>query len=121
MPDVSWCKKGGVRGYVVVHPLTWWVGKKNSGWVLYVPAGREFESSVPRWLHWAFSPDDPYFLKPAAIHDTLLETGFRPAFADSQWFEAALSEHAPPGRLRLAYAAMITRRYVLWALGRRRT
>lgn len=116
MPDVSWCKKGGARGYVTTRPLIWWIGKKESGWLLIVPAGREFESSVPRGLRWLFSPDDPFFLKSACIHDTLLEEGYRVAFADSQWFEAALSENAPPLRTWLAYRGMRLRRFWLWAL-----
>lgn len=116
MPDTSWCIAGGARGYVTVAPLEWDIGKRESGWQLAVPTGQEFESSVPRWLHWAFPPSDPFFLKSACIHDYLLESGFRPAFADSQWFEAALSEHAPPLRTRLAYTAMRLRRFFLWAL-----
>lgn len=118
MPGVLWYAKGGARGYVTTRPLEWWIGKKESGWKLTVPQGREFESSVPRWLHWLFSPDDPLFLKSACIHDTLLEEGFMQAFADSQWFEAAMSEHAPPLRVWLAYSAMRGRRFVLWSLGR---
>ena len=116
MPDTSWCRRGGSRGYVVVHPVQWQIGKKGSGWLLTVPAGKEFESSVPRGLHWAFSPDDPHFLKSAAIHDTLLEAGFRKAFADSQWFEAALSEHAPALRTWVAYSGMRLRRFLQWAV-----
>lgn len=119
MTDVSWCIKGGARGYVTTRPLHWWIGKKESGWKLTVPAGREFESSVPGWLWWLFSPDDPLFLKSACIHDMLLEEGFRLAFADSQWFEAALSEHAPGLRTWLAYSAMRGRRFVIWVFGRR--
>ncbi|MBK5933697.1 uncharacterized protein DUF1353 [Rhodovulum imhoffii] len=118
LPDVSWCRKGGARGYVTTQPIEWWIGKKESGWKLTVPVDREFESSVPRWLTWVFSPDDPFFLKSAAIHDTLLEEGFRQAFADSQWFEAALSEHAPGLRTWVAYSAMRARRFLLWATGR---
>ena len=117
MPDTSWCKKGGARGYVTTRPLDWWIGKKHSMWLLTVPAGREFESSVPRGLRWAFSPDDPLFLKSACIHDMLLEEGYRLAFADSQWFEAALSEGAPQLRVRLAHSAIRTRRFALWASG----
>ena len=113
-PDISWCRKGGSRGYVTTRNLDWWIGKKDSGWLLTVPAGREFESSVPRVLHWVFSPDDPFFLKAAAIHDMLLEEGYRTAFADSQWFEAALSVHAPKVRTRLAYSAMRARRFWKW-------
>lgn len=114
--DALWCVKGGARGYVTTRPLDWWIGKKNSMWLLTVPAGREFESSVPRWLWWLFSPDDPLFLKAACIHDTLLEEGFRQAFADSQWFEAAMSEHAPPLRTWAAYAGICTRRFTQWVL-----
>lgn len=86
--NTSWCVEGGSRGY------------------------------VPRIFWWLFSPDDPFFLKSACIHDMLLEEGYRVAFADSQWFEAALSEHAPALRLRLAYSAMRTRRFWQWALGK---
>lgn len=86
--------------------------------MLTVPAGREFESSVPRMLRWVFSPDDPVFLKSAVIHDVLLEEGFRKAFADSQWFEAALSEHAPEWLTWMAYSAMRGRRFVFWILRR---
>ena len=68
---------------------------------------------------WALSPDDPFFLKSAAIHDTLLETGFRQAFADSQWFEAALSEHAPLCKAVPAYLGMVVRRFVRMATGRK--
>lgn len=114
----GWCKQGGSRGYVTTRSLEWWIGKKQSGWLLDIPAGREFESSVPQWLQWLWSPDDPYFLKSACIHDALLEEGFREAFADSQWFEAALSEHAPPLRTWLAYTAMRLRRLALWGFGR---
>jgi hypothetical protein len=118
VPDISWCIKGGSRGYVTARPLEWRIGKKHSMWLLTVPEGREFESSVPRGLRWLFSPDDPHFLKSACIHDTLLEEGFRQAFSDGQWFEAAMSEHAPPLRVWLAYSAMKGRRFLLWSLGR---
>ena len=114
----SWCVRGGLRRHVTTRPVRWWIGKKNSGWLLEIPAGRPFESSVPRALWWLFSPDDPYFLKAALIHDVLLEDGYRHAFADSQWFEAALSEHAPTLRTWAAYSAMRLRRFCQWAAGR---
>jgi hypothetical protein len=109
MPD--WCKPGGSRGYVVTRSFGWNIGRKASPWVLTLEAGREFESSVPRWLTWAFLPDDPLYLKAAAVHDKLLETGHRRAFADSQWYEAALSERAPRTKTRIVYLAMVLRRY----------
>ena len=46
MPDVSWCIKGGSRGYVTTRPLEWWIGKYESGWRLTVAEGRQFESSI---------------------------------------------------------------------------
>lgn len=115
-PEISWCRKGGPRGYVTTRAMTWAIGKKDSGWLLAIPAGRAFESTVPRALRWVFPPDDPHFLKSALIHDVLLEVGYRQAFADSQWFEAALSGHAPGLRTWIAYSAMRARRFVLWVL-----
>jgi hypothetical protein len=56
-------------------------------------------------------PDDPFFLKSACVHDVLLEDGYRVAFADSQWFEAALSDQADPLKSRLAYMAMRMRHF----------
>ena len=118
LPDNSWCKEGGSRDYITTRPLHWKIGKKDSAWVFIVPEGKEFESSVPSVLRWVFDPHDPYFLKSAAIHDTLLEEGYRHAFADSQWFEAALSLHADSKRTWFAYSAMRARRFWKWALGK---
>lgn len=115
-PDTTWCRKGGPRDYVTTRPLSWAIGKKRSGWTLRIPAGRAFESSVPRLARWFFPPDDPFFLKAALVHDVLLEDGFRPAFADSQWFEAALSVHAPELRTWVAYGFMRSRRFLFWAM-----
>jgi hypothetical protein len=107
---LNWCEKGGLRGYVVTSPLIWEIGKNKSGWVFTVPVGKEFESSVPKCLQWLWSPDDPYYLKAAAIHDTLLENGYRPQLADSQWVEAAMSVGAPRIKTGVAYVFMVLRR-----------
>lgn len=113
---VAWCKKGGSRGYVVTAAFTWDIGRAGSDLKLHVPVGREFESSVPRCLQWLWSPDDPYFLKAAVVHDILLEDGNGAVFSDSQWFDAAASVGAPMWRTWLAYGAMIGRRFFQWAL-----
>ena len=89
---------------------------KGSPFILEIPKGREFESSVPRALQWLWSPDDPFYLKAALIHDVLLESGSRTFEADSQWRAAALSEKAPPFKTGIAYAGMIFRRYFQWAV-----
>jgi hypothetical protein len=119
IPDTSWCRKGGPRGYVTTEPIEWWIGKKNSGWMFTVPAGCAFESSVPVWLNWVFSRDDPFFLKSAALHDMLLEEGYRNEFADSQWFEAAMSVHAPRFRTWIAYIFLRARHFAPWLTGRK--
>ncbi len=117
LPDTSWADEGGNRGYVLNRDFDWPIGKKESGWILTIPKGTEFESSVPALLKWIFPPDDPYFLKSALIHDYLLEAGYRRAFADSQWFEAALCVHANILRTWFAYSGMRARRFVQWVLG----
>ncbi|MGR3435278.1 MAG: DUF1353 domain-containing protein [Shimia sp.] len=94
---------------------------KGSPFVLTIPVGREFESSVPRALQWLWSPDDPYYLKAALIHDHLLEQGSRYIEADSQWFAAALSVGAPPVRTAIAYALMLARRALRWSVGYHRS
>lgn len=110
----AWCKKGGSRGYVVTAAFEWEIGRAESGRILAVPVGREFESSVPRCLQWLWSPDDPYFLKAAVVHDMLLEEGNGAVFSDSQWFDAAASVGAPMWRTWLAYGAMVMRRFLQW-------
>lgn len=111
MVDNSWCKKGGSRGYVTVKEVTWSVGIEDGPFVLTIGQGREFESSIPKPLRWLWSPDDPHFLKPALIHDHLLEEGWRRQSADAQWYEVALSNYAPKWKTRLGYLGMVLRRF----------
>ena len=118
MDGPAWCIKGGARGYVTTRVVTWNLMWKSSPFILTIPAGREFESSVPRSLQWLWSPDDPFYLKAALIHDVLLESGSRPFEADSQWRAAALSEKAPAFRTGVAFAGMTFRRYAQWVFGK---
>ena len=111
---LDWCRKGGSRGYVTTQTVSWNLMWKGSPFVLEIPPGREFESSVPRGLHWLWSPDDPFFLKAALIHDVLIESGARGFEADSQWRAAALSDQAPALRTGVAYCAMLLRRFGQW-------
>lgn len=133
-PGLDWCAPGGSRGYVTIRETRWEIGKRGSGWVLVIPAGKEFESSVPtltwrlpwlqRWLswfqpfHWWLSPDDPDFLWPANVHDALLEAGYRREFADSQWLEAAMSQGAPRGKSEIVRTLMRFRRFLQWIKAR---
>lgn len=108
-------EKGGSRGWRTTKDLTWGRGRPfgpenhNYDEPDVVPEGFEFESSVPWWATWFLDPDDPHFLWPACIHDWYLENGFRRQFADSQWFEAALYEYAPPFKRNIAYILMFVR------------
>lgn len=111
MVDNSWCRRGGSRDYVTVRDVDWSIGIKDGPHVVTIPAGREFESSVPKGLRWLWSPHDPDFLKSALVHDHLLEMGWRRQSADAQWYEAALSVHAPVWKARIAYIGMVIRRF----------
>lgn len=64
---------GGIR-YRLTAALIWRIGNQF-GPVYRVPKGFEFEVSVPRLLRWIVSPHDHRFLKAAALHDHMLETG----------------------------------------------
>ena len=104
-------KKGGSRGYINTQEVSWSIGIKDGPFVIKIPVGREFESSVPAFLQWFWSPDDPLFLKAALIHDHLLESGWRRQSADAQWYEVALSSHAPMWKTRLGYLGMVLKRF----------
>lgn len=106
--------KGGSRGYIVARAFRWSIDKADSGWVFTIPEGKEFEISVPWFARWYISPDDPAFLKDAAVHDTLLDNGYSAAFSDSQWFEVAMSEHAPGLKTWVSYRGIRLRRFVKW-------
>lgn len=120
MPDVSWCIKGGARGYVTTRAMSWDLLWKGSGKTLSVAPGREFESSVPKGLRWFWSPDDPCYLRAALFHDVALESGARAFEADMLWATVAITDEAPIWRTALAYSAMLGRRIWLWFQRRER-
>lgn len=70
-------------------PVCWDVGKLGSGWVLTIPIGFPFQSSVPWWACWYFDRHDPRWLLAAAVHDCLLAQGHDRAFAACEWLRAA--------------------------------
>ncbi len=96
-------------GWKLTKDISWGVGKKETDLRVTVPNGFPFESSVPWWATWFLDPDDPDFLLPAAVHDWFLENGYRRAFADSQWYDAALSVKAPKFKREVAYTLMVIR------------
>jgi len=64
----------GIR-YRTLSEIRWELWSKGSGNWFVVPSGADFDVSIPRFLHWAFSPHDPRFLKAAALHDVMLQQG----------------------------------------------
>ena len=82
---------GTRKKYRLNKTLAWDIGAKQSGWVLTVPNGTEFDISVPRILEWALSPHDRRVLLAAAIHDELLVRGHDAAFASSEFRRAAIA------------------------------
>lgn len=118
MPDTSWCKQGGSRGYVTTQAMCWDLLWKGSPHTLTVDPGREFESSVPRRLHWLWSPDDPLYLRAALFHDVALERGARVFEADMLWATVAVSDGAPIWRTAIAYCLMLCRRSWHWLIKR---
>lgn len=99
--------RGERRAWRSVQAIAWHVGRKGSGDVVMIPEGREFESSVPVWMRWVISPDDPRFLLAALVHDYMLEEGIygRPQAA-AEWLDAALAGGAPPFRTRVFFVAV---------------
>ena len=104
-------ERGGSRGLITTKMIAWPIGKKGSTHVENIPEGFEFESSVPRWLHWAQSPFDPKFVLSACVHDWLLESGYDKDFSDSQWFAAARKSQAPTAQAKAVRFAMMLRRF----------
>lgn len=103
MRKLDWCKPIGGITYITTKPVAWHVGKKGSGLIIKIPAGFEFESSVPRLLWWVFSPHDPQYLWAACLHDWLLENEYKPAFAAGEWYDGAMAYHAPKLKTQLAF------------------
>lgn len=97
-------ERGITRRYRSTRPIEWEIGRQGSDWWVTIPAGTEFESSVPWWARWFISRDDPRFLLAALVHDYLLEEGTygRPQAA-AEWYDGALAGGAPKWKARLAY------------------
>lgn len=106
--------RGSVRRWKTTAAVTWHLGRAQSGLIVTIPQGREFESSVPWWARWIVDPDDPRFLIAALVHDFLLEAGvYGRAQAAAEWLDGALAGGAPETRAKLCYVAV-----AIWAVMR---
>lgn len=91
---------GGIK-YRTTEPIDWELWEKGSGDWFTVPAGTVFDVSIPLFLRWAFDPHDRRFLKAAALHDTMLESGIDRLRSAAE-FNLALKADGVGMRRRLA-------------------
>jgi len=114
--------RGTVRRWRTTHPIEWDVGRQASGHRVTIPAGTEFESSVPRLLRWWMRPDDPRYLLAALVHDYLLEAGIYGRLqAAADWDDAARAAGAPAGKTNLALMGIMAKALWLNERDRRQT
>lgn len=83
------------------------IGKKNSGLVLTIQKGTEFDISVPWILEWFLSPHDMRFLPAALPHDHLLKHGFDPIFASAEMHRAAVARKYPVWKSWIIFVATL--------------
>jgi hypothetical protein len=105
-------ERGTIRRWRTTEDIPWEVGAVNSGYFEVIPAGTEFESSVPWLFRWIIDRDDPKLLLAALVHDYLLETGvYGPAQAAAEWYDGALAAGAPKWKAKLIYVGI-----AIWAV-----
>jgi Protein of unknown function (DUF1353) len=78
--------------YALDKDIIWRIGCPT-GPLYIVPAGFEFDVSIPWWLYWLFSPHEPKYFKAAAIHDHMLEAGWDSLTAGANFHEALKAEN----------------------------
>ena len=100
---------GGMR-YALVAPLVWHVGTE-SGPVYEVPAGYEFDVSIPWWARWIFSPHERAYHKAAALHDHMLEAGWNRMTAGGEFHEALKADGVAMWRRLIMFLAVVLYRY----------
>lgn len=100
---VTGIERGASRRWRTTTPVTWHIGRKQSGRIITIPAGREFETSVPWWGRWFIARDDPRYLLGSLVHDVMLEDGiFGPLQAAAEWYDGAIAGGAPAWRAKIA-------------------
>ena len=77
-----------------------------------VPAGYEFDVSIPRALSWAFDPTDPRYLKASALHDWALDQGWDGVSSAASFSDALLAEKVGFARRWAMVFAVIAYKFV---------
>lgn len=99
---------GGII-YRLSRPLDWRIGHID-GPMYVVPAGFEFDVSVPRLLRWLFDPHRPDFHKAAALHDHMLQADWSRITAAAEFHNALKADAVSAWRrLVMLIAVMLWR------------
>lgn len=101
---------GGIM-FRLTEPLTWAIGKADSGMEYTVPAGFIFDVSIPVWLRWAFNPTNRHFLKAAALHDHMLFYGWSRIQAAAVFHDALKASGVSVWRRLTMFIAVALWRY----------
>lgn len=96
--------------YRLTRDLTWRIGHE-AGPAYTVPAGFEFDVSVPHWLRWLFDPHRADFHKAAAVHDHMLFAGWSRITAAAEFHNALKADGVNPLRRLVMLLAVIFWRY----------
>lgn len=106
---------GRRRDWRTLCDTHWEIGRPGSGRWVVIPAGREFEVSVPRALRWFISPDDPRWMLGALVHDFMLESGrYGAPQAAAEFYDGALAAGAPRWKAKLAFVAVAA--WAVWGI-----
>ena len=87
------------------------IGRPGSGLALAVPAGFEFDLSVPPGLAWLVDPHDPAHLPAAALHDYALARGWDRVTAAALFHAALRAAGVPRWRRLVMFLAVALYRY----------
>lgn len=71
LPNGWAARINGIR-YVTMQTVEWDIGHIGSGMTILIPAGFEFDMSIPRIMRWLINPHARNSLPAACVHDWLL-------------------------------------------------
>lgn len=101
----------GGGDYLTDAALGWDLGKQGSGLTYVVRADFQFDVSVPRFMQWAFNPNDRRFLKAAALHDHMLLDGWSRVESAAVFHEALKADKVPRVKRLAMFLAVALWRY----------
>lgn len=94
----------------LLAPLRWSVGRKASGFVVWIPAGFETDLATIPWFARAFfRTADPRYAKAAVLHDWLLASEWDGVTAAAEFRSALLADGVPRWEAAIMFAAVAWR------------